>query len=83
MAEELVCDGENMYFLFESSATCYSTQAYQKCSYPVDRVCAVPTRKLFWQNQREVLRGSDGTVQKPYATVNLELAYQERKYWRQ
>lgn len=46
MAEELVWDGEHIYFLFESSATCYSTLSYQKCSYPVDRICAVLTEQL-------------------------------------
>lgn len=83
MAEELVSDGEHMYFLFESSATCYSTRAYQKCSYPVDRICAIPARKLFWQNQRGVLKGEDRRVQKIYVTVAVEQAYQERKYWQQ
>lgn len=52
MAEELVCDGKNTYFLFESSATCYSTQAYLRCSYPVDRICAVVTSDLFRQGHR-------------------------------
>ncbi len=51
MAEELICDGDSTYFLFESSATCYSTPVYRKCSYPVDRICAVSTWKLFRQNQ--------------------------------
>ncbi|WP_075720773.1 hypothetical protein [Roseburia sp. 499] len=50
MAEELVCDGENTYFLFESSATCYSTDKYTRCSYPVDRICALSTTELFWNN---------------------------------
>lgn len=56
MAEELVCDGASTYFLFESSATCYSTSVYQKCSYPVDRICAVSTWKLFRQNQGAALQ---------------------------
>lgn len=48
MAEEMVCDGENTYFLFESAATPYSTPAYSKCSYPVDRICGVKTNELFY-----------------------------------
>lgn len=51
MAEEFVCDGENTYFLFESSATCYSTERYTRCSYPVDRICALSTMELFRNNQ--------------------------------
>ncbi len=47
MAEELACDGRTAYFLFESSATCYSAPAFWKCSYPVDRVCAVPIAELL------------------------------------
>ncbi|MCI9137398.1 MAG: hypothetical protein HFH48_07520 [Lachnospiraceae bacterium] len=47
MAEELVWEGTYTYFLFESSATCYSTLSYQKCSYPVDRICAVSTQQLL------------------------------------
>ncbi len=60
MAEELVCDGAFTYFLFESSATCYSTPAYQKCSYPVDRICAVSTWQLFRQNQGAALQRGQG-----------------------
>ena len=47
MSEELVSDGESVYILFESAATCYSTENYRKCMYPVDRVCALSGRKLL------------------------------------
>ena len=47
MAEELTSDGTNTYFLFESAATSYSTVRYQKCAYPVDRICAISNEKLF------------------------------------
>lgn len=50
MAEELACDGRRAYFLFESSASCYSTP-YWKCSYPVDRICAVSVAELLGKNQ--------------------------------
>jgi len=48
MAEEVASDGSNLYFLFESSATCYSTISLRKCSYVVDRVCAVSAESLFF-----------------------------------
>ena len=54
MAEELACDGDKTYFLFESSAACYSAPIYRRCSYPVDRICGVVTAELFRQNHREL-----------------------------
>lgn len=83
MAEEFVCDGKNTYFLFESSATCYSTNKYTGCSYPVDRICALSTIKLF--------RNNDGTVYEQVEDglpviqgLGIENAlYQDPKhYWR-
>lgn len=61
MAEEMVCDGAFTYFLFESSATCYSTPAYRRCSYLVDRICAVSTWNLFRQNQGAGLQKGQGS----------------------
>lgn len=46
MVEELVSDGEYTYCLFESAATCYSTDEYLKCKYPVDRISAISNRLL-------------------------------------
>lgn len=83
MAEEFVCDGENTYFLFESSATCYSTGTYAGCSYPVDRICALSTMELFWNGQETLYQqpanGMDGVV-----LPGMErAAYQDPKqYWR-
>lgn len=53
MAEEVAYDGKNLYFLFESSATCYSTLTVRKCSYVVDRICAVPAEKLFHRRNKK------------------------------
>ncbi len=47
MLEEAFSDGEHVYFLFESAATCYSKTFYHKCVLPVDRVCAVNEKDLF------------------------------------
>jgi len=47
MLEEAYGDGEYIYFLFESAATCYSSLFYHKCAMPVDRVCALGIKKLF------------------------------------
>lgn len=47
MAEEVTSDGAYTYFLFESAATCYSTKRYKKCTYPVDRICAVSNQELL------------------------------------
>ncbi len=47
MLEESFSDGEYVYFLFESAATCYSKKFYNKCMLPVDRVCAVNEKDLF------------------------------------
>lgn len=47
MLEESFSDGERVYFLFESAATCYSSVFYNKCMMPVDRVCAVNEKDLF------------------------------------
>ena len=47
MLEESFSDGDYVYFLFESAATCYSTVFYNKCQLPVDRVCAVGEKDLF------------------------------------
>lgn len=49
MVEELVSDDEYTYCLFESAATCYSTDEYLKCKYPVDRICAISNRLLVEQ----------------------------------
>ena len=78
MAEELVCDGENAYFLFESSATCYSTLAYRKCSYLVDRICALSAIELFWQQEayRRVFGGGNGHI-----LITQDEKYQEKRYW--
>lgn len=46
MVEELVSDGDYTYCLFESAATCYSTDEYLKCKYPVDRICAISNQML-------------------------------------
>ncbi len=78
MAEELVCDGERAYFLFESSATCYSTLPYQKCSYPVDRICALSALELFWQ--KECYRRALGAGSSHIALTQEE-KYQEKRYW--
>ncbi len=83
MAEELVCDGENTYLLFESSATCYSTPKYLKCMYPVDRICAFSSSRLFWQNQRGILKGADGRAEQICLRLASDQPYQERKYWQQ
>lgn len=47
MLEESFSDGEHVYFLFESAATCYSAVFYNRCRFPVDRVCAVREKDLF------------------------------------
>lgn len=83
MAEELVCDGETTYLLFESSATCYSTPAYLKCIYPVDRICAFSSSRLFWTNQRGILRRTVERAERMSVRFSWDKAYQERKYWQQ
>lgn len=80
MAEELAIDGENMYFLFESSATCYSTPTYLKCSYPVDRVCALSMLDLFFNNQGAGYQKASAT-QKMILQIVQDEMYVERKYW--
>lgn len=47
MAETLSGDGQTTYFLFESAATCYSTRQFQKCPYPVDRICGIRNEDLL------------------------------------
>lgn len=47
MAEGLITSDEYTYFLFESAATCYSSQKYQRCVYPVDRVCPILNDQLL------------------------------------
>lgn len=83
MSEELVCDGENTYLLFESSATCYSTGEYSRCSYPVDRICALSTAKMFWNHQGPVYEQPQNSVH-DMLTNGVERAnYQDPKhYWR-
>ena len=83
MAEELVCDGENTYFLFESSATCYSALAYAKCKYPVDRICALSTQELFLQNGMAGYQKTTPQVQRNYLMCTYDQIYQERRYWQQ
>lgn len=83
MAEELVCDGENTYILFESSATCYSTKWYTRCSYPVDRICALNTVQLFQDSSGPMyqqLKGKNSGI----LIQGMEGAmYQDRKqYWK-
>lgn len=54
MLEEAFSDGEYVYFLFESAATCYSKKFYNKCVLPVDRVCAVHENDLFFWVDRKM-----------------------------
>ena len=83
MAEEFVCDGENTYFLFESSATCYSTGKYNKCSYPVDRICALSTAKLFWNNQGPDYEPQQNRIHDMLINGVEHANYQDPKqYWR-
>ncbi|NBH13814.1 hypothetical protein D3Z36_06375 [Lachnospiraceae bacterium] len=83
MAEELAVDGENTYFLFESSATCYSTRIYQRCSNPVDRICALSTLELFGQNHGEGYHsGASKLPVIPMMRIYGEM-YHERRYWQQ
>lgn len=83
MAEEFVCDGTNTYFLFESSATCYSTHKYKSCSYPVDRICAISTMELFGNNSGLAYVKVQGELP-AISTYGIENAsYQDPKhYWR-
>lgn len=83
MAEEFVCDGTNTYFLFESSATCYSTDKYTGCSYPVDRICAISTLELFGNNNGLAYVKVQGELP-AISTSGMENAsYQDPKhYWR-
>lgn len=83
MAEELTCEGDNMYFLFESSATCYSTPTYLKCMYPVDRICALSARELFAQNQNGAYQNSMADLLRQQFMPVFDEMYQERKYWQQ
>lgn len=53
MGEEVVSDGRNAYFLFESAASCYSSSVARKCANPVDRVCAVSLDDLFFWTAEE------------------------------
>lgn len=46
MSQELISEGGCTYILFESAATCYSTENYRKCAYPVDRICALSNKKM-------------------------------------
>lgn len=83
MAEELVCDGENTYFLFESSATCYSTGTYTGCSYPVDRICALSTTDLFWQNLGIAYDNMTNSINPLQISIVQNVAYHDEwKYWR-
>ncbi|MCI8299507.1 MAG: hypothetical protein HFI69_04025 [Lachnospiraceae bacterium] len=83
MAEELAVDGENTYFLFESSATCYSTQIYQRCSNPVDRICALSTLELFWQNHGAGYHSSASKLPLISVVRIYDEMYQEKRYLQQ
>lgn len=84
MAEELACDGGTAYFLFESSATCYSTP-YWKCSYPVDRVCAVSIGELLGPNQGFVpLSGKQEGISKALCCLPVCICnpyWKKRRMW--
>lgn len=83
MAEELICDGENTYLLFESSATCYSTPTYAKCSYPVDRICALSTIKLFRDSKNHAYDNVGNKLKYTPIQAMEYLYYQSRReYWR-
>ncbi|MEG0963206.1 MAG: hypothetical protein RSF88_10145 [Lachnospiraceae bacterium] len=81
MAEELICDGENTYFLFESSATCYSTQTYQKCAYPVDRICALSTEHLFRSKAQPVYQADIENLKSISGILGNPVLYREEKYY--
>ncbi|MCI8482717.1 MAG: hypothetical protein HFH41_00080 [Lachnospiraceae bacterium] len=82
MAEEVVWDGDQTYLLFESSATCYSARKFQKCSYPVDRICGFSTAKLLWQDQEIMVQQIVSIGKQICLQMMLDCAYQERKYWK-
>lgn len=83
MAEEMVCDGETVYFLFESSATCYSKPVYLKCSYPVDRICGMSTLELFCENYGAVYQNGAAKLPVIQMMCIYDEIYQERKFWQQ
>lgn len=83
MAEELICDGENTYFLFESSATCYSTGTYTGCSYPVDRICALSTTELFWTDLGVAYDNvTNGSKANRISIARNVIYHDDWKYWR-
>jgi len=83
MVQELVSDGSHTYFLFESSATCYSTKEYWKCSYPVDRICALSTLDLFLRNHGEGYQSCASRLPILGGLCIYDELYQERRYWQQ
>ena len=58
MGEEIASDGQNVYFLFESAATCYSEATGKKCTSPVDRICAVKMSDLYYWSDIALMNGT-------------------------
>lgn len=79
MAEELAYDGGQAYFLFESSAACYSGP-YWNCSYPVDRICAVSASELLGHHQG--IRKLQGMAEYFLEGVCCLPAYICNSYWK-
>lgn len=83
MAEELVCDEDNTYLIFESSATCYSTQKQSRCNYPVDRICALSTAKMFCDTRKPVYSRQENGIRYLSMWEREKGDYQKPKqYWR-
>lgn len=79
MAEEVVWDGNQTYLLFESAAACYSTPKFQRCSYPVDRICGFSTARLLWQDQEAVVQQVIPVGKQICQQMVWDYVYQERK----
>lgn len=73
MLEEVECNGRDIYYVFESGATTYSTKWSFRCKYPVDRVCVTGQDTMFaWTDKDEIQESEIMVEETRDETVNMQ-----------
>ncbi|MCR5625613.1 MAG: hypothetical protein K6G11_10350, partial [Lachnospiraceae bacterium] len=75
LMEEMCIDGTNLYYIFESGSSAYSTVAGYKTKAPVDRVCIGDVQNLFyWKDANYIDAFESYKLSTPSAISNAKEA---------
>ncbi len=70
LVEEICVDGSEIYFLFESGASAYSTVAFHRCYRIVDNVCIGRVKDLFYWQDSDYTDDFESSVTTEYSKVS-------------